>query len=168
MISIPIIKSAIPNMRETKTAPAKGDTITRNDNAIARAPAPMLNPLAHPGLWLLPTPYTIWDIPTNNKPKLNIIKTNTAVDTGAATAMEPKIRASTPRPTAPHRDLFAINIPLIIFSIPTMIKIIPSMYIIETIVIPGCTKTNIDNIMATTPSPIATARFQPGDLDSFN
>jgi hypothetical protein len=31
----------------------------------------------------------------------NIIKTNTAVDTGAATAMEPKIRASTPRPTAP-------------------------------------------------------------------
>jgi hypothetical protein len=49
-----------------------------------------------------------------------------------------------------------------------MIKIIPSMYIIETIVIPGCTKTNIDNIMATMPRPIATARFQPGDLDSFN
>lgn len=85
----------------------------------------------------------MWDIPTNSKPMPNIIKTNTAVDTGAATAMEPKIRASTPRPTAPHRDLFAINIPLIIFSIPTMIKIIPSMYIIETIVIPGCTKTNI-------------------------
>ena len=110
----------------------------------------MLNPLVHTGLWLLPTPYTIWDIPANSKPMPNIINTNTAVDTGAATTMEPK-----PRPTAPHRDLFTINIPLIIFSIPTMIKIISSMYIIEIIVIPGCTRTNMDNIMATTPRPIA-------------
>ena len=97
----------------------------------------------------------------------NIIKTNTAVDTGAATAMEPKIRASTPRPTAPHRDLFVTNIPLMIFLIPTTIKIIPSMYIIEAIVIPGCTKTNPDNIMARTPRPTSTVRFQLGDFDYF-
>jgi len=33
--------------------------------------------------------------------------TNKAVDTGAATAIEPKMRANTPTPTAPHLDLFA-------------------------------------------------------------
>jgi hypothetical protein len=55
-----------------------------------------------------------------SKPNPNINITNTAVDTGAATAIEPKMRASTPSPTVPHRDLFATNILLIIFSIPTM------------------------------------------------
>jgi hypothetical protein len=63
--------------------------------------------------------------------------------------------------------LFATNNPLIIFSIPTTIKIIPAIYIIETIVIPGCTKTNTDNMMPRTPRPTSTARFQPGDFDSF-
>ena len=50
MISIPIISSAIPKKRDTKTAPANGDGITKNDRAMAKAPAPMLNPLAQPGL----------------------------------------------------------------------------------------------------------------------
>jgi hypothetical protein len=52
MISIPIINSAIPKKTDTNTAPAKGDAITKKDIAIAKAPAPMLNPLAQPGLWL--------------------------------------------------------------------------------------------------------------------
>ena len=116
-------------------------------------------------LWLLPIPYR--EIPRNSKPNPNINITNTAVDTGAATAIEPNIMARTPRPIAPHRDLFATNIPLIIFSIPTTIKTMPAMYIIEAIVIPGCTKTNTDNIMARTPRPTSTARNQPGDFDSF-
>jgi hypothetical protein len=167
MISIPIINSATHKKIDTNTEPAKGDAITKKDIAIAKAPAPMLNPLAQPGPWLLPIPYTIWEIPMKSKPNPNINITNTAVDTGAATAIEPNIMASTPRPTAPHRDLFTTNIPLIIFSIPTTIKIIPSMYIIEAIVIPGCTKTNPDNIMARTPRPTSTARPQPGDFDSF-
>ena len=36
MTSIPIIKSAIPKKRDTKTAPACGDANTKNDRAIAR------------------------------------------------------------------------------------------------------------------------------------
>ena len=89
MISIPIINSAIPKNTDTNTAPAKGDAITKKDIAIAKAPAPMLNPLAQPGLWLLPNPYTTWEIPANNKPMPNIIITNTPVDTGYPTAIEP-------------------------------------------------------------------------------
>jgi hypothetical protein len=107
MISIPIINSAIPKKTDTNTAPAKGDAITKKDIAMANAPAPILNPLAQPGLSLLPTPYTTWEKPRNSKPNPNINITNTAIDTGAATAIEPKIRASTPSPTVPHRDLFA-------------------------------------------------------------
>ena len=53
MISIPIINNAIPKKIDTNTAPAKGDAITKKDIAIAKAPAPMLNPLAQPGLWFL-------------------------------------------------------------------------------------------------------------------
>jgi hypothetical protein len=99
MISIPIINSAIPKKTDTKTAPAKGDAITKKDIAMAKAPAPMLNPLTHPGLWLVPIPYTTWEIPRNSKPNPNINITNTAVDTGAATAIEPNIMATTPSPT---------------------------------------------------------------------
>jgi hypothetical protein len=50
MTSIPIIKSAIPKKRDTKKAPAYGDTNIKKDKAMAKAPAPMLNPLAQPGL----------------------------------------------------------------------------------------------------------------------
>ena len=107
MISIPIINSAIPKKTDTNTVPAKGDVITKKDIAMAKAPAPMLNPLAHPGLWLLPTPYTTWEIPRNSKPNPNINMTNKAVDIGAATAIDPKMRANTPSPTVPHHDLFA-------------------------------------------------------------
>ncbi|MFZ0224775.1 MAG: hypothetical protein WAM42_24085 [Candidatus Nitrosopolaris sp.] len=46
MISIPIINSATPKKIDTNTEPAKGDAITKKDIAIAKAPAPMLNPLA--------------------------------------------------------------------------------------------------------------------------
>ena len=46
MISIPIIISAIPKKIDTNTAPAKGDAITKKDIAMAKAPTPMLNPLA--------------------------------------------------------------------------------------------------------------------------
>ena len=46
MTSIPIINSAIPKKRDTKTAPACGDANTKNDRAMAKAPAPMPNPLA--------------------------------------------------------------------------------------------------------------------------
>jgi hypothetical protein len=53
MISIPIINSAIPKKIDTNTAPAKGDAITKKDIAIDNAPAPMLNPLDQPGLWLI-------------------------------------------------------------------------------------------------------------------
>jgi hypothetical protein len=137
MISIPIIKSAIPKKRDTNTAPAYGDAIIKKDKAMAKAPAPMLNPLAQPGLSLLLTPFTTWEIPANSKPMPNIIITNTAVCTGYPTAIEPKMRANTPRPTVPQRDLFFTNIPLIIFSIPTMIKIMPAKYTIETTVMPG-------------------------------
>ena len=137
MTSIPIINSAIPKKRDTKTAPAYGDAITKNDRAMAKAPAPMLNPLVQAGLSLLPSPFTIWEMPANSKPMPNIIITNTPVDTGYPTAIEPKMRASTPSPTVPQRDLFFTNIPLIILSIPTMIKIMPAKYTIETTVMPG-------------------------------
>ena len=86
---------------------------------------------------------------------------------GYPKAMEPKISASIPSPMVPHRDLFVINIPLIIFSIPTIIKIMPSMNMIESIVIPGCTKTNIDNMIAITPRPICAPRIHVGDFDSL-
>src|SRR5215472_547777 len=80
MISIPIINSAIPKKIDTNTAPAKGDAITKKDIAMAKASAPMLNPLAQPGLWLLPIPYTTWEIPMISKPNPNINMTNKAVD----------------------------------------------------------------------------------------
>jgi hypothetical protein len=48
MTSIPIIKSAIPKKRDTKTAPACGNANIKKDKAMAKAPAPMLNPLDHP------------------------------------------------------------------------------------------------------------------------
>jgi hypothetical protein len=86
MISIPIINSAIPK----NTAPAHGDAITKKDKAMAKAPAPMLNPLAQPGPSLLPSPFTMWEIPMKSKlnPSINI--TSTAVDKGYPTAIEPK------------------------------------------------------------------------------
>jgi len=40
---------AIPKKIDTNTAPAKGDAITKKDMAMAKAPAPMLNPLAQRG-----------------------------------------------------------------------------------------------------------------------
>jgi hypothetical protein len=123
MISIPIINSAIPKNTDTNTAPAYGDAITKKDKAMAKGPAP-LNPLAQPGPSLLPSPFTVWEIPMKSKPNPSINITSTAVDTGYPTAIEPKMRASTTSPTVPHRDLFATNIPPIIFSIPTMIRII--------------------------------------------
>jgi hypothetical protein len=52
MTSIHIINSAIPKKTDTNTEPAKGDAITKNDKAMAKAPAPMLNPLVQPGLSL--------------------------------------------------------------------------------------------------------------------
>ena len=154
MISIPIINSAIPKKTDTNTAPAKGDVITKKDKAMAKAPAPMLNPLAQTGPSLLPSPFTTWEMPANSKPMPNMIITNTAVCTGYPTAIEPKMTASAPSPTVPHRDLFATNIPLIIFSIPTMIKIMPVRYTIVATVIPGCMNTNMDNMIARTPRPI--------------
>ena len=95
MTSIPIINSAIPKKRDTKTAPAYGDAITKKDSAMAKAPAPMLNPLVQAGLSLLPSPFTIWEMPANSKPMPNIIITNTPVDTGYPKAIEPKMRANT-------------------------------------------------------------------------
>jgi hypothetical protein len=47
---------------DTNTAPAYGDAITKKDKAMAKAPAPMLNPLAQTGLSLLPSPFTTWEI----------------------------------------------------------------------------------------------------------
>ena len=96
MTSIPIISSAIPKKRDTKTAPAYGDANIKKDKAMAKAPAPILNPLDQPGLSLLPSPFTTWEIPANSKPMPNIIITNTAACTGYPTAIEPKMRASTP------------------------------------------------------------------------
>lgn len=147
------------------TAPAYGDTMTRNDMAIARAPAPILNPLAQPGLSLLPKPYTIWAIPLNSKPIPKNIITKTAVWTGNPTAMEPKMRASTPRPTVLHFEVLFSKIPLMIFSIPTMIRIKPSMYMIVTIVIPGCINTSMDNMIAKAPRPTNTPRLQLGEFE---
>lgn len=173
MISIPNINSAIPNIKDTrkdtKIVPKRGDAIINPDKAIAITPAPMLNPLVQPRLCLSTTPRIIRAIPTNSKAIANKIITNTAVWTGYPTAIEPKMRDRTPSPTVPHRDLFAPNpnIPVIISNIPRTIKVIPSMYIIENSVIPGCTITNIDNMMAMAPRPICTARIQPGDLDLF-
>src|SRR5215831_6082850 len=106
MISIPIIKNAIPKNRDTNAAPAYGDAIIKKDIAIAKAPAPILNPLVQPGLSLLPSPFTTWKIPANSKPMPNIIIANTAACTGYPTAIEPKMRASTPSPTVPQRELF--------------------------------------------------------------
>ena len=83
MISIPIIISAIPKKRDTKTE--YGDAITKNDRAMAKAPAPMLNPLDQPGLSLLPSPFTTWEIPANSKPMPNTIITSTAACTGYPT-----------------------------------------------------------------------------------
>jgi hypothetical protein len=40
---LPIINSAIPKKRDTRTAPAYGDAITKNDRAMAKAPAPHHN-----------------------------------------------------------------------------------------------------------------------------
>jgi hypothetical protein len=79
MISIPIINSAIPKKIDTNTEPAKGDAVTKKDIAMAKARAPMLNPLAQPGLWLLPTPYTTWEIPRSSKPNPNINITTISV-----------------------------------------------------------------------------------------
>jgi len=43
------IESAIPKKIDTNTPPVKGDAITKKDMAMAKAPAPMLNPLAQRG-----------------------------------------------------------------------------------------------------------------------
>jgi hypothetical protein len=65
MISIPIINSAIPKKTYTNAAPAKVDAITKKDIAMAKAPTPMLNHLAQPGLWV--TSYSIYYIGDTNE-----------------------------------------------------------------------------------------------------
>jgi hypothetical protein len=83
---------------------------------------------------------------------------------GNTRAMDPNMRASTPRPTVPHFDPCLTNNPLMTFSIPTMINVMPIMYTSVTTVIPGCMNTSIEKIIAKTPRPTSTPRFQPGDV----
>jgi hypothetical protein len=103
-------------------------------------------------------------MPANNRPTPGITITKTPVLIGNTIAKEPKMRASTPRPTVPHFDPRLSNIPLIIFSSPTMIKVMPIMYTSVATVIPGCMNTSIEKIIAKTPRPTSTPRFQPGDV----
>ena len=128
MISIPSISSATPIMKDRKTAPKKGANITKKDKTIAKAPTPTLAPLTQPGPCLSPPrPDIICEMPTNNNPSPAKNIANIAVLTGNAITMIPKMSASAPSPTVPQRDLPPSNIPLMIFSRPTIIKIMPRM-----------------------------------------
>jgi hypothetical protein len=60
-----------------------------------------------------------------------------AVPTGNAMTMSANIITIAPNPILARRDLFLINILLIIFSNPTMNKIIETSLTIDTIVNPG-------------------------------
>ncbi len=127
MISIPSINSATPIIKDRKTAPKKGENITKKDKTIAKAPTPTLAPFTQPGACFSPIPDITCEIPANSNPTPATIIANMPVLTGNATTMIPKISASTPSPTVPQRDLPPSNIPLMIFSRPTIIKIMPRM-----------------------------------------
>ena len=127
MISIPSISSATPIMRDRNTAPKNGENITKKDNTIAKAPTPTLAPFTQPGPSFCPTPDITCEIPMNNNPTPAKIIATVAVLTGNAITMIPKISPSTPSPTVPQRDLPPSNNPLMIFSRPTIIKIMPRM-----------------------------------------
>ena len=127
IISIPSINSATPIMTDRNTAPKMGEDITKKDNTIAKAPTPTLAPFTQPGLCFSPMPDITCEIPANSNPTPAKIIANIAVLTGNAISMIPKISASTPSPTVPQRNLPPSNIPLMIFSSPTIIKIMPRM-----------------------------------------
>ena len=75
-----------------------------------------------------------------------------------------KIITKIPNPTEAHLDLLAPIIPLITLSIPTIRNIIARIITKVTNVMPGNTIAYMARIMANTPSPICTARFQVGDF----
>jgi len=66
IISIPIIKRAIPIISPARRRPKRGDTIIDIDIVCAMTPTPMLKALDHSRLSLFIIPDTIFSIPTKS------------------------------------------------------------------------------------------------------
>lgn len=82
IICIPMTSSAIPNTRDAKTAPYKGDAIISPETATAMPPATTLNPLDPTLPCLSPIPRMIPAIPTNNSATAIRSSRKTGVPTG--------------------------------------------------------------------------------------
>jgi hypothetical protein len=164
IISIPIIKRAIPTNTPTNFAPKTGDTIIVIETARAITPTPMLKALAHPLLSLFPTPCTILSIATKNNANASKYMTKTVVPVGNAIRnMDTKI-AIMPNTILAKRDFLLMNIPLMTSAIPITNKAIERIYTIDTVARAGLAMTYIDSMTAITPKPICAPRTQPGLL----
>ena len=124
--------SAIPNTRDAKTAPYKGDAIISPETATAITPATTPNTLDHPLPCLSPIPRIIPAIPTNNSATAIRSSRKTVVPTGYDRNIDAKIITRTPRPMLPQRELLSTNIPLRTLSIPTTSNMAESITVIET------------------------------------
>ena len=164
IISIPIIKRAIPTITPSSFAPKTGDTIIAMDTARAMTPTPILKALAHPRFSLFPTPCTILSIATKNNANASKYITNTVVPTGNARRVMDSMIAIMPNTILAKRDFLLMNIPLMTSAIPITNKAIERIYTIDTVAMAGLAMTYIDSMTAITPKPICAPRTQPGLL----
>lgn len=163
-ISIPTINKAIDINILANIAPNAGEPIIMKAIITDNTPTPIVNPRIHFLLDLFVTPSAIRENPStiNENPKSHM--TTRAANIGYAKAIPAIIIVNIPNPTVKNRDLWRINNPLIIFSIPVTINVIANNITNDKIVRPGNTKAIIENIIANAPSPIWMALIHRGDL----
>jgi len=166
IISIPIIRRAIPTITPSSFAPKTGDTIIAMDTARAMIPTPMVKALAHPRLSLFPTPCTILSIPTKNNAIARRYITNTVVPTGNARRVMDNMITIMPNTILAKRDFLLMNIPLKTSPIPITNKTIERMYTIDNVAKAGLAIMDIDSMTAINPKPICAPRSQPGLLST--
>ena len=154
IISIPTINKDNPIIIPARIAPNNGDANTNADIITFNTPTPIRNPLIQPLLVLFVTPSIILANPSNIRAKPRKYITTIAAAIGNDNANPAKMIVSIPSPMVAKRDLCAINIPVIIFSIPTTNKTTETRITTVRNVRPGNAIARPDNIMANAPKPI--------------
>jgi hypothetical protein len=155
IICIPVISSAIAIINATNLTPSAGDAIINMPKTISSAPTPILNHLDQLWLSLSLNPCITLEMPfIKSATPISIIR-NIVVPNGNAVTIIASMITNIPRPTLVHRDdLLLRNIPVIMVSIPTISKRIPTKNTIDATASPGKASMYIDKTTEIAPNPI--------------
>ena len=105
--------------------PNRGDASTIVPRIIDNIPTPIRKNLAHPECFPI-IPSTILAHPLKRSARPTRMVMTNAVHSGKAIVNPANMSTSIPSPTVAHLTLIGRKIPVMIFSIPTINKIIPS------------------------------------------